>query len=88
MFVNAPLNVKSVSGIVSEGDVQSNNYSLNTVGGSISSIQSSITTLSSDVSSLQSSVSTLQLQVSHLISVINTAFSLNLSYFIVSYTVI
>ena len=79
VFVNAPLNVKSVSGIVSQGDVQSNNYSLNTVGSSISSVESSITTLTSDVSSLQSSVSTLQSQVANLISVINTAFSLNLS---------
>jgi hypothetical protein len=78
VFVNAPLNVKSVFGIVSQGDVQSN-YSLNTVGSSISSVESSITTLTSSVSTLQSSVSTLQSQVADLISVINTAFSLNLS---------
>jgi hypothetical protein len=79
VFVNAPLSVKSESGILSQGDVQSNNYSLNTVGSSISSVESSITTLSSSVSTLQSSVSTLQSQVANLISVINTAFSLTLS---------
>ena len=72
VFVNAPLSVKSESGILSQGDVQSNNYSLNTVGSSISSVENSITTLTSSVSTLQS-------QVADLISVINTAFSLTLS---------
>jgi len=72
VFANAPLSVKSESGILSQGDVQSNNYSLNTVGSSISSVESSITTLTSSVSTLQS-------QVANLISVINTAFSLTLS---------
>lgn len=73
VYCSQPFSCSSASGIVaSAGDVQSKDYSLETVGASVASCSSAITSLQSDVSKLQQ-------QVGDLISVINTAFSLSLA---------